>query len=147
MSRDKPVLRALKLLSLIERHPNGLRVTDMAQQLDAPPRAIYRDLEVLQQLPAPIYTDKNGKESYWKIDPDFRKNLTIPFTLQSCSPSISHGTQFGRWMGPSLPIHCSRFLKSYGQFFPSRSLGKWLICAGLSFPGFRRKRNMGPIGS
>ena len=81
MSRDKPVLRALKLLSLIERHPNGLRVTDMAQQLDAPPRAIYRDLEVLQKLPAPIYTDKNGKESYWKIDPDFRENLTIPFTL------------------------------------------------------------------
>lgn len=81
MSRDKPVLRAIKLLSLIERHPNGLRVTDMAEQLDAPPRAIYRDLEVLQKLPAPIYTDKNGKESYWKIDPDFRKNLTIPFAL------------------------------------------------------------------
>jgi len=81
MSRDKPVLRAIKLLALIERHPNGLRVTDMAEQLDAPPRAIYRDLEVLQKLPAPIYTDKNGKESYWKIDPDFRKNLTIPFTL------------------------------------------------------------------
>jgi predicted DNA-binding transcriptional regulator YafY len=81
MSRDKPVLRAIKLLSLIERHPNGLRVTDMAQQLDVPARAIYRDLEVLQKLPAPIYTDKNGKESYWKIDPDFRKSLTIPFTL------------------------------------------------------------------
>jgi predicted DNA-binding transcriptional regulator YafY len=81
MSRDKPVLRAIKLLALIERHPNGLRVTDMAEQLDAPPRAIYRDLEVLQRLPAPIYTDRNGKESYWKIDPDFRKNLTIPFTL------------------------------------------------------------------
>jgi predicted DNA-binding transcriptional regulator YafY len=81
MSRDKPVLRAIKLLSLIERHPNGLRVTDMVEQLAAPPRAIYRDLEVLQKLPAPIYTDKNGKESYWKIDLDFRKNLTIPFTL------------------------------------------------------------------
>ena len=33
MSRDKPILRAIKLLSLIERHPNGLRVADMAEQL------------------------------------------------------------------------------------------------------------------
>jgi len=40
MSRHKPVLRAIKLLSLIERHPSGLRVTDMAEQLDAPPRNV-----------------------------------------------------------------------------------------------------------
>jgi predicted DNA-binding transcriptional regulator YafY len=71
MSRDKPLLRALKLLSLIERHPSGLRVTDMAQQLEAPPRAIYRDLEILQRLPVPLYTDRNGKESLWKSIPIF----------------------------------------------------------------------------
>ena len=81
MSRDKPILRAIKLLTLIERNSNGLRVTDKAQQLDAEPRAIYRDLEVLQKLPVPLYTDKNGKESYWKIDPDFRTKLSVPFSL------------------------------------------------------------------
>lgn len=81
MSRDKPVLRAIKLLSLIERHPNGLRVADMAEQLDAPLRAIYRDLDILQKLPVPLYTDRNGKESFWKVDPDFRNRLMVPFTL------------------------------------------------------------------
>ena len=81
MSRDKPILRAIKLLSLIERNANGLRVADMAEQLGASPRAIYRDLEVLEKLPVQLYTDKNGKESYWKIDPDFRNRLSIPFTL------------------------------------------------------------------
>ncbi len=81
MSRDKPVLRAIKLLSLIERNANGLRVTDMAEQLHANPRAIYRDLEVLEKLPVPLYTDRSGKESFWKIDPDYRNRLTIPFTL------------------------------------------------------------------
>jgi len=81
MSRTKPVLRAIKLLSLIERNANGLRVTDMAEQLGATPRAIYRDLEVLEKLPVQLYTDKNGKESYWKIDPDFRNRLSIPFSL------------------------------------------------------------------
>ena len=81
MSRDKPVLRAIKLLWLIERNSNGLRVTDMAEQLQAPPRAVYRDLQVLEELRVPLYTDKNGRESFWKIDPDYRNKLSIPFTL------------------------------------------------------------------
>jgi len=81
MSRAKPVLRAIKLLSLIEKNANGLRVTDMAEQLGAPPRAVYRDLDVLQQLEVPLFTDKNGRESFWKLDPDYRNRLSIPFTL------------------------------------------------------------------
>ena len=81
MSRTKPVLRAIKLLSLIERNSNGVRVRDMAEQLDAPPRAVYRDLQVLEELRIPLYTDKNGRESFWKIDPDYRNRLSIPFTL------------------------------------------------------------------
>jgi predicted DNA-binding transcriptional regulator YafY len=81
MSRDKPVLRAIKLLTLIDRHPNGLRVTDMAERLNAPPRAVYRDLQVLADLPVPLYVDKNGRESFWKIDPDYRTKLSVPFNL------------------------------------------------------------------
>jgi predicted DNA-binding transcriptional regulator YafY len=81
MSRAKPVLRAIKLLSLIERNPNGLRVKDMAEQLRSNPRAIYRDLQILETLPVQLYTDRNGRESVWKIDPDYRNRLAIPFTL------------------------------------------------------------------
>ena len=81
MSRTKPVSRAIMLLSLIERNSNGLRVADMAEQLGAPPRAVYRDLDVLQQLEVPLYTDKTGRESFWKIDPDYRNRLSVPFTL------------------------------------------------------------------
>jgi len=81
MSRDKPVLRALRLLSLIERNSNGLRVTDIAEQLGANARAVYRDLQVLERLPVHLYPDKRGKESYWMIDPDYRNRLSIPFSL------------------------------------------------------------------
>lgn len=81
MSRDKPVLRALKLLALIERNGGGLRVTDMAEQLGSNARAIYRDLQVLEELRIPLYPDKNGRESFWKIDPDYRNRLSIPFSL------------------------------------------------------------------
>jgi hypothetical protein len=53
----------------------------MAEQLEAPPRAVYWDLDVLQQLEVPLYTDKAGRESFWKVDPDYRNRLSLPFTL------------------------------------------------------------------
>ena len=81
MSQAKPVLRALKLLSLIERNSSGLRVKDIADQLSATPRAVYRDLQILEELRVPLYPDKNGRESFWKIDRDYRNRLSIPFTL------------------------------------------------------------------
>jgi len=64
----------------MERNSNGLRVTDMAEQLGANARAVYRDLEVLENLHVPPYPDKNGRESFWKVDPDYR-NRSIPFSL------------------------------------------------------------------
>jgi hypothetical protein len=41
MSRTKPVARAIRLLSIIERNASGLRVTDMAEQLRAPPSGYF----------------------------------------------------------------------------------------------------------
>ena len=53
----------------------------MAEQLGANLRAVYRDLQVLEELRVPLYTDKNGRESFWKIDPDYRNRLSVPFSL------------------------------------------------------------------
>jgi hypothetical protein len=35
----------------------------------------------LAGLDLPLYPDKNGKESYWKSDPDYRTGLSVPFSL------------------------------------------------------------------
>jgi hypothetical protein len=48
----------------------------MADQLGAPLRAVYRDLDILQQLEVPLFSDKDGRESYWKVDPDYRNTLS-----------------------------------------------------------------------
>ena len=53
----------------------------MAEQLRANTRAVYRDLEILEELKVPLYTDKNGRESFWKLDLDYRNRLSIPFSL------------------------------------------------------------------
>jgi predicted DNA-binding transcriptional regulator YafY len=56
-------------------------VRDIAEQLRANPRAVYRDRQILEQLPVPVYPDKQGRESFWKIDSDYRNKLSISFTL------------------------------------------------------------------
>lgn len=105
MSRSRPVLRTIKVLTIIERNPSGLRVKDIADHLGATQRAVYRDLQILEELRFPIYNDKNGRESFWKIDPDYRNRLSIPFTLtELLSLYISRKTPFGRWKGRSYMI-------------------------------------------
>jgi predicted DNA-binding transcriptional regulator YafY len=74
-------MRAIEVLLLIERNSGGLRVPDMAERLGATTRAIYRDLQILQALRFPLYTDRNGRESYWKIEPDYQSRLSVPFSL------------------------------------------------------------------
>ncbi len=81
MSRDRPISRTLRLLKVLERNPNGLRVQEMAEQINAPPRTIYRDLQILEQLHVPLYADKDGRESTWKIEESYRNRLSIPFSL------------------------------------------------------------------
>ena len=81
MSRDKPTLRTIRLLQLLESNPNGLRVKDIAEQINAPPRTVYRDLRILEQLPIPVYPDKEGRESRWRIDDTYKNRLTVPFSL------------------------------------------------------------------
>ena len=81
MSRDKPVLRAIKLLSLIENNSNGLRVQDMAEQLGAPPRASLSGPGSSGRSSGPALYRQERQGKLWKIDPDYRNKLAIPFTL------------------------------------------------------------------
>ncbi len=83
----------------------------MAEQLGAPSRAVYRDLDVLQQLEVPLYTDKNGRESLWKLDPDYRSRLSIPFTLSELLSVTLPKIPFDRWREPFCTILCSPFEK------------------------------------
>src|SRR5919108_5712763 len=147
MPRTTPVLRAIKLLSLIERNAQGLGARDMAEQLRATPRAIYRDLQILEELRVTLYTDKNGRESFWKIDLDYRNPLSISFNLQNFFLFILHKTQFSRCEGPFSTILWSLCLRKCGRPYQNRSSGRCLTCAAAFSQGFLPKKTMASIGS
>jgi predicted DNA-binding transcriptional regulator YafY len=46
-----------------------------------PSRTIYRDLEAIEAAGFPIYTEKDGKNSAWKLLNTFRKDFPFPSTV------------------------------------------------------------------
>jgi predicted DNA-binding transcriptional regulator YafY len=43
-------------------------------------RNIYRDLQALEAAGFPVYTGKDGKQSYWKLMDEYHRDLRFPFT-------------------------------------------------------------------
>ncbi len=75
--RGTQLARQWKILLLIKNRTTGITGSEMASQLNIPLRTIYRDLEVLQLAGFPLFTEKNGKYSLWKIVNTFRINFGL----------------------------------------------------------------------
>jgi predicted DNA-binding transcriptional regulator YafY len=73
--------RQWKILRLIEGRKRGYSVKELAHELEANIRTIYRDLEALQEAGFPLYDDKTGKRSHWRMVDGFKSNLPLPFTM------------------------------------------------------------------
>jgi predicted DNA-binding transcriptional regulator YafY len=78
--RGTQLARQWKIIKLIESHTKGIAVAELANELEVPPRTVYRDLEAIQEAGFPIYTDREGKNSYWKILDTFKKDFPLPLT-------------------------------------------------------------------
>ncbi len=80
MGRGNQLIRQWQLLQLIER-PAGIAVDDAANALDCTGRTIWRDLKVLQEAGFPLYDDKDGQRSVWKLHEDFKAGLPVKLSL------------------------------------------------------------------
>ena len=77
--RGDQMARQWKIIQFIESHRNGISVADLAEKTDSLPRTVYRDLEALLEGGFPLYTDKDGKNSLWKMM-DTYKGFPVPMT-------------------------------------------------------------------
>jgi predicted DNA-binding transcriptional regulator YafY len=76
MPRDDQLSRQWRLLQIIE-HPHCVTVDDAARDLKCTLRTIWRDLDVLQQVGFPLYTESaaGGTRGVWRVTEDKR---TLP---------------------------------------------------------------------
>ncbi len=78
--RGSQMARQWRLLRLIESRTQGMSAADLARELEAPLRTVYRDLEALQEAGFPLYSERDGSASNYKLMDTFKKQFPLPLT-------------------------------------------------------------------
>jgi predicted DNA-binding transcriptional regulator YafY len=100
--RGTQMARQWQIIRFMENRPSGISVSEIAEKLEAPPRTIYRDLEAIHDAGFPLYTDKDRKNSLWKMLDTYKKGFPVPMTSTELMAlhmsrgllSVFHGTVF-----------------------------------------------------
>jgi hypothetical protein len=78
--RGTQLARQWKIVRLLEARKKGLTAEDLSSYLDVPVRTIYRDLNAIQEAGFPIYTERMGRRSHWKLMEGFKAGFPLPLT-------------------------------------------------------------------
>jgi predicted DNA-binding transcriptional regulator YafY len=78
--RGTQLARQWKIIRILETRKRGITGGELAVELEVPLRTVYRDLDAIQEAGFPVYTEKVGKNSYWKLLDTFRKDFPLPLT-------------------------------------------------------------------
>jgi predicted DNA-binding transcriptional regulator YafY len=73
--------RQWKVITLLEARKRGITGAELSAELEIPLRTLYRDLDALQEAGFPIFNERVGKSSYWKLVDTFKRDFPIPLTV------------------------------------------------------------------
>lgn len=76
MGRGDSLSRVLRLLKTIQ-DDGEVSASRLAQQFGTTVRTVYRDLILLQNAGAPLYSQSLGKHAHWKLTDDWRNNFRV----------------------------------------------------------------------
>ncbi|MBN2494341.1 MAG: YafY family transcriptional regulator [Deltaproteobacteria bacterium] len=80
--RGEQIVRQWRIIQiLLRRGAKGVTAPELAQELKASLRSIYRDLETLQKAGFPLYSERSNQRSYWKLVEGFHPIQTVPFSM------------------------------------------------------------------
>ena len=79
--RGDQLSRQWRVLRQLEVSKNGLPANEIAAEGGVSLRTAYRDMDHLQLAGFPIYTEKEGKDTRWRLMEGYNFNVPEPFTL------------------------------------------------------------------
>ncbi|MGO8878532.1 MAG: helix-turn-helix transcriptional regulator [Desulfomonilaceae bacterium] len=78
--RGNQIARQWKIIRLMETRKQGMSGMGLARELGVPLRTVYRDLDAIHEAGFPLYPDRDGKNSVWKMLDTFRNGFSLPLT-------------------------------------------------------------------
>ena len=114
--RNAEVIRQWNLLRTLEAARHGATVKELARDLKVTTRTIWRDMEALQEVGFPLYSDKDGRETRWTLsDPPFRGLADLGISVvELCSLYMARAMvdgMAGAPFGPALAGICKKLQK------------------------------------
>jgi predicted DNA-binding transcriptional regulator YafY len=79
--RGDQLSKQWQVLRKLEVSKNGLTANQIAAEGGVSLRTAYRDMDDLQLAGFPIYTEKDGKATRWRLMENYNFNIPKPFTL------------------------------------------------------------------
>jgi predicted DNA-binding transcriptional regulator YafY len=81
MARGDQLGRQWRIIQTLLISRTGQSAADLAEEMEANPRTVYRDLEALQVAGFPIYTDRVDGKNLWSLLDTMKHHIPIPFNL------------------------------------------------------------------
>ena len=114
MARNETTARVLKVIHILEIHPQGLSIRDLYQKLqdDGFPcsvRTVYRDLEAIQAAYFPVTREGSGDESKWKLESIATLNEKVQFSYHELMALFLAKNTLENLQGSGLYPHIKSF--------------------------------------
>lgn len=74
--RGESLARQLRLIQIFDER-REVAVPEIARELGWTPRTVYRDLSVLERVGVPIYQERRGARSRWRVVDTYRRQFKI----------------------------------------------------------------------
>ena len=81
MARGDQLGRQWRIIQTLLTSRTGKSAADLAEEMEANPRTVYRDLEALQVAGFPIYTERVDGKNLWSLLDTMKHHIPIPFNL------------------------------------------------------------------
>jgi predicted DNA-binding transcriptional regulator YafY len=81
MARGDQLGRQWRIIQTLLTSKLGKSAADLAEEMEANPRTVYRDLEALQVAGFPIYTERVDGKNLWSLLDTMKHHIPIPFNL------------------------------------------------------------------
>jgi predicted DNA-binding transcriptional regulator YafY len=81
MARGDQLGRQWRIIQTLITSKMGKSAAELASEMEANPRTVYRDLEALQVAGFPIYTERVDGKNLWSLLDTMKHQIPIPFSL------------------------------------------------------------------
>jgi predicted DNA-binding transcriptional regulator YafY len=120
--RGDQLSRQWRILRRLEVSKHGLTAAEVAEESCVSLRTAYRDMDDLQLAGFPIYTEKEGQTTRWRLIEDYKFKIPEPFTLTELLCLHLGGDLFNVFKGTVFQESQQSMLDKIGHMLPPETL-------------------------